>query len=399
MPLLPLLVLVASALPLPALAQTGQAPAVAAAPDYAQDAAWLCRPGREDACAVDQDATVITANGTRSVERFKPASDPKFDCFYIYPTVSLDRTPNSDMVAGPEEKAVAAFQAARFTKHCRVFAPVYRQVTLSALQAVMAGKPVAVDRALAYADVKAAWQDYLARDNDGRGVVLIGHSQGSGMLKQLIQQEIDGKPAASRMISAMLLGTNIAVPAGKDVGGDFSQVPLCRRATQTGCVITYVSFRSAAPPPDNSRFGTVAGDGMVAACTNPAALGGGKALSDNYLGTRGAGLASAVQGPWTADGAPVPTPFVKAPGLLSTECVATGKFHYLAVTVNADAADPRTDDIAGDVSVLGKILPDWGLHLIDMPVAMGNLVSIAASQGKAWAVKHPASGGSAARKR
>ncbi len=395
MRLLPLLALMAGVLPLPAQAQTADIAAVAAAPDYTQEAAWLCLPGRADACAADQDATVITAQGTRSVEHFTPAAQPKFDCFYVYPTVSLDRTPNSDLVAGPEEKAVAAFQAARFAKHCRVFAPVYRQVTLSALQAAMAGKPVAVDRALAYGDVKAAWEAYLARSNKGRGVVLIGHSQGSGMLKQLIQQEIDGKPIATRMISAMLLGTNIAVPAGKDVGGDFRQVPLCRSAAQTGCVITYVSFRNTAPPPEGSRFGIVPGDGMVAACTNPAALGGGKALSDNYLGARGAGLASAVQGPWTADGAPVPTAFVKAPGLLSTECVASGKFRYLAVTVNADPADPRTDTIVGDVSVLGKILPDWGLHLIDMPVAMGDLVRLAGSQGNAWAARHGVGAGSA----
>lgn len=388
MRLLPLLALLLGAVPLPALGQTTEAPKVAAAPDYAQDDAWLCRPGRADACTANQDATVISANGTRSVEQFVAAANPKFDCFYVYPTVSLDPTPNSDMIAGREEKAVAAFQAARFAKHCRVFAPLYRQVTLTALQALMAGKAAAADRALAYADVKAAWDSYLARDNGGRGVVLIGHSQGSGMLKQLIQQEIDGKPIADRMISAMLLGTNIAVPAGKEVGGDFRQVPLCRRAAQTGCVITYVSFRQDAPPPEGSRFGVVPGNGMVAACTNPAALGGGKAITDNYLGARGAGLGSAIQGPWTKDGAPVATAFVKAPGLLSAECVATGKFHYLAVTVNADPADPRTDTIAGDVSLLGKILPEWGLHLIDMPVAMGNLVSLANTQAAAWIARH-----------
>ena len=44
-------------------------------------------------------------------------------------------------------------------------------------------------------DVEAAWDDYLARDNKGRGVVLIGHSQGSGILKQLIAREIEGQPA------------------------------------------------------------------------------------------------------------------------------------------------------------------------------------------------------------
>lgn len=364
-----------------------QAPATPAPVNYSDQASWLCLPGRADACAFDQSATIVTADGSTKVESFKAAADPKFDCFYVYPTVSLDPTPNSDMNAGAEERQVAAFQAARFSKNCRVYAPLYRQVTITALSALLAGKPVVPDRALAYGDVKAAWAHYLAAHNNGRGVVLIGHSQGSGMLKQLIAEEIDGKPITKQIISAMLLGTNIAVPEGKDVGGDFKAFPLCKSAGQTGCLVTYVSFRASAPPPDNSRFGVVPQPGMVAACVNPAALGGGKVVTDAYLGARGAGLSSAVQGPWVKDGPAVTTPFVKVPGLISAECTASGKFHYLAVSVNADPADPRTDTIVGDVSVLGKVLPDWGLHLIDMPVVMGDLVELSNRQAKAWAAK------------
>lgn len=374
----------------PALAQTvattpAAPPPVAPAPDYADPAAWLCLPGRADACQANQDATVIAADGTRSVEVFKAAADPKFDCFYVYPTVSLDQTPNSDMKAGPEERAVAAFQAARFAKHCRVFAPLYRQVTLTALQAMMAGKATTADRALAFGDVQAAWNNYLKDHNGGRGVVLIGHSQGSFMLKQLLQTDIDGKPAQARLISAMLLGANVGVPAGKDVGGDLKTIPLCRKTGQTGCVVSYVTFRDTAPPPENSRFGIVPEAGWQAACTNPAALGGGKAVMDAYLGTKGAGLGSAPQGPWTRDGAPVATNFVRAPVLISAQCVAQGRFSYLAVTVNPNPGGARTDAIVGDVSVLGKILPEWGLHLIDMPVAMGDLVALSDAQAKVWA--------------
>lgn len=375
----------------PAAAQTDPAaapPAVSRAPDYTQDGDWLCRPGRADACAADQSATVIAASGKRTAEPFVAAAAPKFDCFYVYPTVSLDKTANSDLEAGPEEKQVAAFQAARFAKNCRVFAPIYRQVTLTALQAILAGQAVPADRAVAYADVRAAWYDYLRRDNGGRGVVLIGHSQGAGVLKQLLMEEIDRRPVAGQLISAMLIGTNVAVPEGRDVGGDLKTIPLCRRADQWACVVSYVTFRADAPPPANSRFGVVAQPGMVAACTNPAMLAGGKAITDNYLGATGAGIASAKQGPWTADGAAVTTPFVKVPGLLSAECVANGKFRYLAITVNAVPGDPRTDTIVGDVSVGGQVLADWGLHLIDMPVVMGNLVTLSATQAKTW-LKRP----------
>jgi hypothetical protein len=113
-------------------------------------------------------------------------------------------------------------------------------------------------------------------------------------------------------------------------------------------------------------------------------LGGGKAVTDAILGARGAGLASAPMGPWTSDNAPVTTPFVSVPGLISAECVSNNGFNYLAVTVNADPKDPRTDAIVGDVVVDGKILRDWGLHLIDMPVEMGDLVNLSEYQAAAW---------------
>ncbi|TPG05846.1 DUF3089 domain-containing protein [Sphingomonas oligophenolica] len=376
------IVALAATLTVPAGAQTAASPSPT--PDYTQDAAWLCRPSRADACAANLDVTVVRADGKQTVERFRPAAAPAFDCFYVYPTVSNDPTPNSDITAGPEEQAVATAQAARFASKCRVFAPLYRQVTLTALRQTMTGGAPAVDRAMALADVTAAWKSYLARDNKGRGVVLIGHSQGSGLLKQMIAQTLEGSSAQRNVISAILLGTNVAVPAGKAVGGDLKQMPICTQAGQYGCVVTYVTFRADSPPPANSRFGKVPQPGMVAACVNPVALLGPKAANDAIFNTKGPGMSSAAQPAWSSVGPPVTTPFVKAPGLISTECVSRDGFSYLAVTVNADLKDPRTDRISGDVVVGGSILKDWGLHLLDNSVTMGNLVELTGVQAKAW---------------
>lgn len=371
----------------PVVAPAPQTPQFAPipAPDYTSDAGWLCLPGRQDACTADQTVTVIAADGKHKIVKFKADPAPKYDCFYVYPTVSLDPTPNSDLIIGPEEKQVAAFQAARFTSKCRVYAPLYRQVTLTALRDIMAGKATAADRKLAYLDVAAAWRTYREKYQAGRGVVLIGHSQGAGILKQLLAEVIENDADQRRLlIAAYLLGTNVAVPAGGDVGGDFKRTRLCKAMDQYGCVVSYVTFRADSPPPENSRFGKVPQPGMVAACVNPAALGGGKAVTDAILGAKGAGLASAPMGPWTSDNAPVTTPFVSVPGLISAECVSTNGFSYLAVTVNANPQDPRTDTIVGDVVVNGATLKDWGLHLIDMPVEMGDLVNLSEYQAAAW---------------
>ncbi|MGH9174287.1 MAG: DUF3089 domain-containing protein, partial [Vicinamibacterales bacterium] len=352
---------------------------------------WLCRPDLSaagDACAVELTTTVITEDGRLTREAWEANSDPPIDWVYVYPTVSMDTAGNSDMVAGNEERNVIRAQFARFASQCRPFAPLYRQVTLTALRANTAGKPMSADRTLGYNDVVDAWNHYLTTDNNGRGVVLIGHSQGSGVLTQLIRAEIDGKPVQSRIISALLLGTNVAVPKGKDVGGAFKQMPLCRSAEQTGCVISYVTFRSTVPPPPGSRFGRVQDEGMEAACTNPAALGGGKGqLHAHLTATRIAGFSSAEPPPWVTPEETISTPFVSVPRLLAAQCVSNDQGSYLEVTVNGDPHDPRADDIAGDVMANGKVAASWGLHLIDVQIALGNLVDIVGRQSKAYLAK------------
>jgi hypothetical protein len=362
------------------------APPAAAPNDYSKPETWLCRPDRQDACTVDQSTTVVFADGKLLREDYKANPKAAIDCFYVYPTVSLDTTGNSDMTAGPEETNVILQQFGRFGSQCRQFAPLYRQMTLTALRGMTTGKPVQVDRTLAYKDVVDAWNYYLAHDNNGRGVVLIGHSQGAGLLARLLADEIEAKPVQSRIVSALLLGTNVAVPKGKDVGGAFKSMRLCKAATQTGCVISYVSFRDTIPPPANSRFGRVQAQGHVAACTNPAALAGGPGELHAYLNSTGRTITSPDRPTeWVKGGAPITTPFVSVPGLLQAECVSNERGSYLQIATQADSKDPRTDEISGDVVRDGKIAEDWGLHLLDVNAAMGNLVDIVAQQAKSYA--------------
>ena len=370
----------ALALGLAAAPVHAQAPAqVQAKNDYADGKTWLCKPGRQDACAINLDATVIKADGTTSPHAFKPAADPQIDCFYVYPTVSNDPTPNSDMSPGPEELSVIKQQFARYAAVCRPFAPMYRQVTLTALKAGMLGKPMAVDRALGYNDVKDAWTYYLEHDNHGRGVVLIGHSQGSGVLIQLVKNEIDGKPVQAKIVSIILGGARLQVPVGKDVGGDFKSIPLCHNAEQLQCAINFASFRSDFPPPSDSLFGGSSGAGLEAACVNPAALAGGRGALKAYMASGAENIAAGTDAEkpraWTSPPTPITTPFVEVPGMLSAECAkdAAGRT-YLSIVTNPNPGGKRTTEYAGDVVILGKVQRNWGLHLIDMNLTMGNLM-------------------------
>jgi hypothetical protein len=175
------------------------APALARA-DVPHWQAWLCRPGlKVNYCNTDLSVTAIPAKGAAKVIKVPDTRNPPVDCFYVYTTVSTEKRGNADLRIQREEQYIALAQAARFSQVCRVFAPLYRQTTIYGNG----------DRDLAYADVLAAWRDYLAHWNDGRGVVLIGHSQGSGMLERLIEQE----QASIRklLVSALLLGGNVQV--------------------------------------------------------------------------------------------------------------------------------------------------------------------------------------------
>jgi hypothetical protein len=372
---------------------TASAPAVAPVTpvDYSRPGAWLCRPNSEDACEQVATATSISADGRLTRDRFIPDPNAPVDCFYVYPTVSRDETPNSDIVVGPEELEIARQELARFGVACRLYAPMYRQVTLLALRQMREGEQPATNREMAYADVKSAWDHYIANDNAGRGVVLIGHSQGAGLLTRLIASEIEGKPVQDRMVSALLIGANLSVADPHEGGGSFREIRLCQKASDLHCAISFVSFRADSPPPADSLFGRVDEQGMHAACVNPAELDGSAGALKAMLPVGSVHESMAPPGPWTTDNADIETPFVMLPGMLSARCVNQGGFSYLAVSIAGDPADRRTDAIVGDMVVDGKVQSGWGLHLIDMNLAMGNLVDIVKRQGEAWKAAQPGS--------
>jgi hypothetical protein len=358
--------------------------------DFANPSLWLCRPGlADDKCKINLDATIIGKDGKTSIEKYAAATDPNVDCFFVYPTVSDDKTWASDWTVDKMEIEDIKLQFARFGSVCRQFAPVYRQTTLTALRIASGGPQPEGARLPAgvggYNDVLDAWNWYMANENNGRGVILIGHSQGAGVLARLIANEIEGKPAQKQFVSAMILGSTITVPPGKDTGGTLKQIPLCRAEDQTGCVITYASFRNTLPPPDTARFAKGSGDNM-AACNNPANLSGGQGVPDSYFMTKGFlnGSAGTAQPDWAKPQPTITTPFVKVPGLISTKCVQKGDYHFLEMTVTPDPADARTDELAGEIMRATGPDLNWGLHLIDMDHSMGDLVRIARKQAAGW---------------
>jgi hypothetical protein len=308
---------------------------------------------------------VAPTGGALTRKTYAPDPAAPIDCFYVYPTVSREPTANADMTASPEVQHAAAEQFARFSSVCRPYAPLYRQTTTAALD----GRVQGADRAMAYGDVLAAWRSYLAHDNHGRGVVLVGHSQGSRLLEQLLAEEFDGKPAQRLLVSAIVPGMDLQVPNGADVGASFHHIPLCRSADQAGCIIAYSSFMAGLPPGPDAYFGKSGGPGTHDACVNPGALIDDGVL-DSELPTVGR-VADALG-----------TPLVENPGLISAVCSTIGDETFLAISIKPTGVGAMTLNRA--LTEGASRAPNWGLHNVDINLTLGDLVQIVSRQGKAW---------------
>jgi DUF3089 family protein len=358
--------LVASAL---ALFACTLAPSLASA----AEPVWLCKPGiANNPCTPSLKTTVVSPSGQPlGVRDFQPARHPRTDCFYVYPTVSDQKTGNANLNIDPEERSIALYQAARYSQTCRVFAPMYRQLTLAGILGGASGDP-----AIAYADVLNAWNTYLQKYNHGRGVVLIGHSQGSFVLRQLIKQEIDPNPSERRkLVSAILLGGNATVAAGRDVGGDFQHIRTCHLKIQTGCLIAFSTFNR--PVTADSPFGH-APAGQQVVCTNPARLLGGSAPLTSIIPTTPFAPGTTIAAATAAVGLKLPA--------VSTPWVQT--VSYRGACSEADNANVLQITPLPGAQTLNPVPTSWGLHLVDANIALGDLVRTVAVQGFVYDLLH-----------
>jgi hypothetical protein len=110
-------------------------------------------------------------------------------------------------------------------------------------------------------------------------------------------------------------------------------------------------------------------------------MGGSDALH-SYLSADGRTIVGTTKPqPWVIPERQIETPWVGVPGLLTGECKSNENATYLEVTVHPERSGKRTSDIIGDLT------PDWGLHLVDFNIAIGDLVDIVGQQAKAWRPK------------
>lgn len=346
---------------------------------YDDPALWLCHPDKDpddDQClANDLTATAIGPDGSLTVVEHTPTDDPPFDCFYIYPTVDLRLAPGQTENFNDIKQELDPLlnQAARFTSLCRMFAPLYHQVTLGTFSSAEA--PQLLDAA--YQDVLAAFQSFREHNGD-RPLVIMGHSQGTFMTTRLLQEVIEPDPELrDRLIVALLIGGSVSVPPGEVIGGTFDMLPLCESAEQTGCVIAYRTYAADYPPGMGDQ--TASGPGLSVACTDPAALLGRDKFAGTDLPTFSAQPAAFVPvGAGFAD-----TPFVRLGDFYASECLTdVDGNQYLAISVAPEPSDVRQNPIDFANPLLSPNI--LGLHVLDYNFPMAELLELVAIKAEAF---------------
>jgi Protein of unknown function (DUF3089) len=226
---------------------------------------------------------------------------------------------------------------------------------------------LAVSTKIAGQSVDQAWAYYLAHYNHGRGVVLIGHSQGSGMLYGLLKGVIEPRPTQRRLIISVII-------PGTPVGGDsFKHFTRCRSRSQTGCIVNWDAYWANQPPGAGSVFGHVLSGSQPAQCVNPADLNGDPAPLQSIFS---ASSTHAFNDP-SLD-ASIKTPWIELPGIVNGQCTVQGGYGFMAITSNATASDVRVQDLR--LPSLSSI----GLHISDVDLVEGNLISLVRQEGASF---------------
>ncbi|MFV8752483.1 DUF3089 domain-containing protein [Nannocystaceae bacterium ST9] len=342
---------------------------------------WLCHPDKPalaDHCRSDElSFTEVAPDGSLTIVEHAPAEDPGFDCFYVYPTVDLRLTPGqtADFVDVAQELDPLLSQAARFSGQCRMFAPLYHQVTLGTFGSDQA--EALLDAA--YQDVAAAFESYLANHHDDRPLVILGHSQGTFMTTRLIQEFVEPDPVLrERLIAALLIGGSVSVPEGEVIGGTFGELPLCESAEQIGCVIAYRTYAVELPPGPGDQ--SADGPGLHVACTDPASLLGGDRLAG---ATFAISTNQALAFPPVDPGFAITTPFVRYGGLYSSACLTDVDGNsYLGIAVEPEPGDLRENPIDFGQPLLSPSI--LGLHVLDYQFALAELIELVAVKAAAF---------------
>lgn len=185
---------------------------------------------------------VLPGNYPDNIKEYA-VQNPKdsIDVFYVYPTLIVSgkdkrwNVPINDSVQINKILNIAVrFQASAWGNSGNLYVPYYRQAHIRSYELLENGGKTAL--LLAYADVKAAFEYYLKHYNNGRGIILAGHSQGSTHISYLLKDFFDGKLLQKKLVAAYIPGIGLD-------RNQYKTIPFMEKPNQTGGFVTWNTFK------------------------------------------------------------------------------------------------------------------------------------------------------------
>ncbi|HDS1150414.1 TPA: DUF3089 domain-containing protein [Pluralibacter gergoviae] len=331
--------------------------------DYSNTNNWLCLPDKEGICS--RDIKIIDSKTGSSYIQKKEDVDTGVDCFYIYPTASMDKTLMSDLLPGEFEEKMWALEKINYLKNtCRIYTPMYRQITVPSLVQSMKDSndmspPVWNDKTQVN-DVQDAFDYYLKHFNKGRKIVIISHSQGSTIAKKLISLSIEGKPVQKNILYIFLAGNTQLGNYKSTPYGDFKSIKTCKSVKDTGCVIAWSSYiKDSSDAKEDKKVMGGADEGMIPLCVSPSQIDGSHYLNSLFIdkGT-------------IADNKEAT--FYHYTSAIKAKCVHKDRFNYLEL----DIVDQKRAQLLEDYLSRDKLAAGWGAHNHDIGLVLGNIDKI-----------------------
>lgn len=195
-------------------------------PDPALDSGWIARPGMEP------NPARWTPAGHSAAPR------PQALAFFVPPTGFLGRdrwnAPLDDAETRERLDRFTQTQASVFNGIAEIWAPNYRQATYGAF--LSPGPDAVAALGVAFQDVRAAFDAFLAANPGDRPIILAGHSQGALHLLHLLGSLPDD--VRQRIVAVYAVGWSVALPDDPQRAG----FPACTRREQHGCLISWQTY-------------------------------------------------------------------------------------------------------------------------------------------------------------
>ena len=191
--------------------------------------------------AAENSASTLDYGKIENWAYFENDKDKNVDVFLICPTVDTKSETNSfDLNDKLKASFVNALDMEKgiYEETGRLFSPYYRQMSLNAYK--LSEEEQAKAREIAYSDISAAFRWYLDNENDGRGFILAGFSQGSQMCLELLKEYFGGNAAEAKQLSENLIAVySIGWSVTAELTSEYPQIVPAKCETDTGVVVSF----------------------------------------------------------------------------------------------------------------------------------------------------------------